>query len=124
MQGGKERVVVLGASNKPERYSYKAVESLKSRGHEVMPVNPALKEVLGIKAVNRLGDIKGRVDTVTLYVGPERLRPMIGAVIKLKPGRIIANPGTETPEMKEAAGKAGVEYIEACTLVMLSTGQF
>ena len=120
----KERVVVIGASNKPGRYSYKAVEALKNAGHDVVPFNPALREIGGIKVINDLREISGRVDTVTLYVGPEGLVPMIDAIVGLKPSRIIANPGTETAEMREAAEKAGIIYMEACTLVMLSTDQF
>lgn len=124
MGGRKERVVVLGASNKKERYSYKAIQALKSRGHLVIPVNPSLKEIDGIKVFKKPEDIRGKVDTVTLYVGPERLAPMAAAVAALKPRRVIANPGAESEIMRAEAGKNGIEYIEACTLVMLSTGQF
>ncbi len=124
MADKKERVVVLGASNKPERYAYKAMEALVKHGHEVIPVNPALKEIKGIKVINRVEEIKDEVDTVTLYVGPERLAGMAAAVAALKPKRIIANPGAESGIMKTEAEKNNIEYIEACTLVMLSTGQF
>jgi predicted CoA-binding protein len=124
MADKKERVVVLGASNKPQRYSFKAIEALAAKGHEVIPVNPALKEIKGIKVINRVEEIKGGVDTVTLYVGPGRLAGMAAAVAALKPKRIIANPGAESEIMRLAAEENGIEYIEACTLVLLSTGQF
>ncbi|HRU39135.1 MAG TPA: CoA-binding protein [Candidatus Goldiibacteriota bacterium] len=124
MSGDKKRVVVLGASNKPERYSHQAVEALDAAGFEVIPVNPALKEILGKKVAGSLTSISGEVDTVTLYLGPERLKPLIDDIIRLKPRRVISNPGTETREMRDAAEKAGILYIEACTLVMLRTGQF
>jgi predicted CoA-binding protein len=120
----KERVVVLGASNKPQRYSFKAIESLVAKGHEVIPVNPALKEILGIKVINKFEEIKGDIDTITLYVGPDRLTEMAASVAALRPKRIIANPGAESEIMRQEAEKNGIEYIEACTLVMLSTGQF
>ncbi len=119
-----EKVVVLGASNKPERYAYKALVELTKHGHIVIPVNPALKEINGIKVINKLSDIKEKVDTVTLYVGPERLEAMIPEIIALKPKRIISNPGTESASMRSAAKNAGINYEEACTLVMLSTGQY
>ncbi|MBN2755369.1 MAG: CoA-binding protein [Candidatus Goldbacteria bacterium] len=122
--GIKERVVVLGASHKPERYSYKAIQALLNNGHEVIPVNPALKEVLGLKVINKLEEISGKVDTVTLYVGPERLAQMADEIVNLKPKRIIANPGAESEIMRLAADKNKIEYEEACTLVLLSTGQF
>ncbi|PKL90647.1 MAG: CoA-binding protein [Candidatus Goldiibacteriota bacterium HGW-Goldbacteria-1] len=122
--GAKEKVVVIGASHKPERYSYKAIQALLNSGHEVIPVNPGLKEVLGLQVVNSIADIKGSVDTVTLYVGSERLVQMADEIIALKPKRIIANPGAESEVMRKAAEKNGIDYEEACTLVLLSTGQF
>lgn len=124
MADKKERVVVIGASDKPQRYSYKAIESLLVYGHQPVPVNPALKEIKGIKVINDIAGIKGEVDTVTLYVGPERLETMAEAIVSLKPKRIIANPGAESDKMKKLAKEAGIEYLEACTLVMLATGQF
>jgi len=119
-----EKVVVIGASNKPARYAYQALVELTNHGHTVIPVNPALKEINGIKVINGLSDIREAIDTVTLYVGPERLEPMVPEIIALKPKRVISNPGTETHLMQEACEKNGIEYIEACTLVMLSTGQY
>lgn len=120
----KETVVIIGASSKPERYSNKAQIALVADGHTVIPFNPAIREVDGIKAVNDMKDINSKVDTVTLYVGPERLKPMINSIVGLHPKRIIANPGTECDEMRRACRSAKIEYLEACTLVMISTGQF
>ena len=120
----KETVVIIGASSKPERYSNKAQKALVDDGHTVIPFNPGIKEVDGIKVVNDMKNITTKIDTVTLYVGPDRLKPMIGAIIGLKPKRIIANPGTECDEIRLACRAAKIEYLEACTLVMLSTGQF
>jgi predicted CoA-binding protein len=124
MDSGKERVVILGASNKVQRYSNKAQKALAAAGHTVIPVNPAFEEIDGIKTVHSVKDINDKIDTVTLYVGPERLVSMIPDIIALNPARIISNPGTECAEMKEAAETAGIRYMEACTLVMLSTGQY
>ncbi len=43
---------------------------------------------------------------------------------QINPKRIIFNPGTENEEFKQLATQNGVEPIEACTLVMLSIGNF
>ena len=120
----KETAAIIGASHKTERYSNKAQKALIGAGHKVVLFNPALKEVDGIKVFNHLSAITEKIDTVTLYVGPERLVPMIGDILALKPKRVIANPGTECAEMADACKKTGIEYIEACTLVMISTGQY
>lgn len=120
----KERVVVLGASDKPSRYSHMALVSLLRHGHEAVPVHPRLEEIEGIQVVNDIDDVRGSVDTVTLYVSPGRLSGMVDSIVTLKPRRIIANPGAESELMRLASERHDIDYIEACTLVMLSTGQF
>jgi len=124
MTGYRQRVVVLGASDRPARYSHMALLSLVRHGHEPVPVHPRLQEIAGITVYNNLDDVPGPVDTVTLYVSSGRLSGMIDQVLALKPQRIIANPGAESEAMRQAAEHHGIEYLEACTLVMLSTGQF
>jgi predicted CoA-binding protein len=119
-----QNVAVLGASANPERYSNKAVRRLMEAGHRVIPVNPALAEIEGLAAAKSLGAIEDPVDTLTLYVGPERLAAMTEAIVHLAPKRVIFNPGTESPELASALDRAGIPHIEACTLVMLQTGQF
>ncbi|MFH0922323.1 MAG: CoA-binding protein [Fibrobacterota bacterium] len=119
-----ETVVVLGASDKPERYSHKALMALKAHGHTVIPIHPNLDKIEGVKVIPRLANVRGPVDTVTLYVGPAVLEPLIAEVIALRPKRIISNPGSENEKMETAARNAGIHYLEACTLVMLVTGQY
>jgi len=117
-------VVVLGASNNPERYSYKALKMLTEYGYRTIPVHPQLKEIDGVEVKNSLADIAEDVYTLSLYVGPEKIVPLIPEIIKLKPQRVILNPGTESGELKEALAKASIPYAEACTLILLKTGQF
>jgi predicted CoA-binding protein len=119
-----KKTLVIGASAKPERYANMAMHRLQEKDHTVILFNPSGGEIEGLPVYAALSEIPGPVDTVTLYTGPRHLEPMVPDILALKPRRIIANPGTETPAMKEAAEKAGIEYREACTLVMLSTGQF
>lgn len=118
------RVVVLGASNNPDRYSYQAISLLDSKGHEVFCVNPRQQKILGFETYQHLSDIPTPVDTLTLYVGPKRLRDYIDQIIDLKPSRVLFNPGTECPEMQDRLQQFGIEYEEVCTLVLLRTGQF
>ena len=119
-----QTVAVLGASNNPERYSNMAVRRLREAGHHVIPVNPALSEIEGLPVARSLGEIKKPVDTLTLYVGPERLAALTDEILRLAPKRVIFNPGTESPELAAALDRAGITHLEACTLVMLQTGQF
>ncbi|MDQ7990913.1 MAG: CoA-binding protein [Candidatus Dactylopiibacterium sp.] len=119
-----ENVVVIGASNNPERYSNKAMRMLAQYGHRAIPVAPAVSEVEGQPAVARAEDVSGPVDTVTLYVGPARQAPLLEGIVGLRPRRVIFNPGTENPDAYARLDAAGIPYLEACTLVLLRTGQF
>ena len=119
-----ETVVVLGASPKPERYSNQAVRALVEHGHRVIPVHPLLKKIAGVVVVPALSGIKDPVNTLTLYVGPERGKELLQDMINLDPDRVIMNPGTESDEIEEALNAKGIAVLRACTLVMLRTGQF
>lgn len=121
---GSQRVVILGASANPERYSNRAMHMLREHGHEAIPVHPALAEIDGIPVSPSLARIDGPVDTLTLYVNPAVSEPLAGDIIALRPGRVIFNPGTESASLKEALDTAGIPTQEACTLVLLSTNQF
>ena len=118
------KVVVLGASKKPERYSYLCLKLLDEYNYEVIPVHPTLTEIEKFKVTNSLSEIKDEIGTLTLYIGPARITPLIKEIVELNPGRVILNPGTESDELKQALSGAGIKYIEACTLVMLKTNQF
>jgi predicted CoA-binding protein len=119
-----ENVVVLGASPKPERYSNQAVRALVEHGHRVIPVHPLLKKIAGVVAVPALSGVKEPVNTLTLYVGPERGKELLQEMIKLGPDRVIMNPGTESDEIEEELNASNIPVLRACTLVMLRTDQF
>lgn len=118
-------VVVLGASNNPERYSHQAVKRLRAAGFRVIPVNPKYDRIAGIPAVASLAEIDEPVDTVTVYVRPAISSQYAEDILRLKPRRVIFNvPGAENPELEERLKAAGIQVEEACTLVLLATGQW
>jgi len=119
-----ETVGILGASPKPDRYAFKALELLHEYGHRTLPINPAFDEILGEKCYPKISDAPGPIDTVTLYLGESRSTPLIPEIIGAKPRRIIMNPGAENRALSEKAEEAGIEVVEGCTLVLLRTGQF
>lgn len=119
-----ETVLVLGASPKRDRYSFKAVQLLGEYGHRVLPVNPYHPEVDGVACITSIAAVSEKVDTVTLYIRAELLKDDIDQLITLAPRRVIFNPGTESYEMAEKLERAGIAVEEACTLVLLRTRQF
>ncbi len=119
-----QRVVLLGASDKPERYAYRAFRLLREHGHEVVPVHPTLREIEGVPVHPDLASVGGEVDTLTLYVNPRLSEPLADAILQLAPKRVIFNPGTESGPLAARLGSAGIACLEACTLVLLETGRF
>ncbi|HRG52399.1 MAG TPA: CoA-binding protein [Bacteroidia bacterium] len=117
------KTVVIGASEKPERYAQLATMSLKKHGNEVVPVGLKEGTFNGIPILTRDAKIDD-VDTVTLYVGPDHQPAWYDYILSLKPKRVIFNPGTENPELEQLLSKNGIEYTQACTLVLLSTDQY
>jgi predicted CoA-binding protein len=117
-------VVVLGASPNPDRYAYLAMQSLRRHGYRAIPVNPAHAEILDERCYAAIGEVPVPIDTVTMYLGAARSTPLLAEIIEAKPRRIIFNPGAENETMATQARAAGIETVNACTLVMLSTGQF
>ncbi len=118
-----KKTVVIGASDNPERYANMAVRKLKKYGHEVIAVG--LKDgMIGEVQITKERKPIADVDTVTLYVGPQHQPDWYEYILSLKPKRIIFNPGTENSEFEKMARDQGIETPEACTLVMLSVGDF
>ena len=115
--------MVLGASPNPERYSYMATVMLLEKGHAVYPYG-IKKGMIQSLSIVQDWPIAGTISSLTLYLGPAAQVDYYDQIIALKPQRIIFNPGTENPTLVQLANAAGIETIEACTLVMLTTGQY
>jgi hypothetical protein len=119
-----ENVAVIGASPNPDRYSNKAIRLLEKHNHHPIPVALKHETIEDRKVYRRLNEITEKVDTVTMYVGPKKQGSIIDEILELAPKRVIFNPDTEDSETREKLEKAGIKVVEACTLVLLKTGQF
>ena len=119
-----ENVAVLGASPKPDRYAFRAMQMLREHGHRALPVNPAFDEILGEPCYKSIRDVPQPIDTVTMYLGKARSDPLIDDILAAKPRRIIMNPGAENADLAEQAEANGIEVVEDCTLVMLGSDAF
>ena len=118
-----KKTVVIGASENPERYAYKATIALQNHRHQVVPVGLKEGEINGIKILKDQPPVEN-VDTVTLYVGPKNQPAWYDYILSLKPKRVIFNPGTENDEFEKKLIENKIEPVEACTLVMLSVGNY
>ena len=123
MEKAKKKTLVLGASDNPERYSYLAINRLQNSGHPVVAIGRKKTTVNGV-AIDTEKKLVQDVDTVTMYLSPIHQKEYYNYILSLKPKRIIFNPGAENEELAQLAKANHIEPIEACTLVLLSTGQF
>jgi uncharacterized protein len=120
-----KKTVLVGATPNPARYAYFAAQVLVDNNHEMVPVGLKRGKVQGKDILDiRLKPPIDQVDTITLYIRPENQREWYNYFLSLKPKRIIFNPGTENEELEMLAEENGIEALEACTLVMLRTGQY
>lgn len=121
----KHTTLVIGASENTDRYANMAVRSLVSHGKSVAALGLKPGEILGIPIQTEMSaDSYTDIDTVTLYLNPKRQEAYYDFILALKPRRVIFNPGTENSLFQQMLAANQIEPIEACTLVMLSTGQY
>jgi len=119
----KKKTLILGASTNPDRYAYLAAQRLTQHGHPIVNVGIKSGEVAGVP-IEPAEKLHSDIDTITLYIGAQNQPAYYDYILNTHPKRIIFNPGTENPELEEMAKEKGIETLEACTLVMLSTGQY
>ena len=117
-------VVVLGASDNPERFSNQAVHMLQDKGHTVFPVHPKLDVIDGISVFSSLTEIPKPIDTISLYLSKANSDRIAEDIVACNFRRLMVNPGAENPALEEQLQAKGVEIVRACTLVMLGSGQF
>ena len=117
-------VAVVGASDDPEKYSYKALQLLLENGHRVFPVHPKLRNIGNLKVYPAISSVPEKIHTISLYVSKEISSRIEAELIAAAPARIIFNPGAENPELEARVRTSGIQALEACTLVLLKTRQF
>jgi predicted CoA-binding protein len=118
-----KKTLILGATPDPSRYAYLAANRLVRSGHSIVNVGIKTGEVAGVP-IEKPETVHTDIDTITLYVGPQNQPPLYDYIINTHPKRIIFNPGTENQELRRMAHENGIETDYACTLVLLSIGQY
>lgn len=116
--------LVLGASPNPDRFSYKAIKSLQKRNIAVVAIGKRSAEVNGLTILKGMPTDIGTIHTITLYLSSKNQIEYYDYILSINPKRIIFNPGTVNPELAEAAKLKGIEVVNDCILVMLTSGKF
>ncbi|MFW6161960.1 MAG: CoA-binding protein [Planctomycetota bacterium] len=117
-------VAVLGASDRPDRYGYKALKLLEEKGYRAFPVHPRLETIEGTPVYPSLADVPEPIDTVTVYLSARNSDRVADDLLASGARRVIFPPGAENPDLEQRLQTEGIEVLEACPLVMLRTGQF
>ncbi len=118
-----KKTLVLGATTKPDRYAFRAINMLVQKGHTVLAIGQNTGEVAGVKIQTKAIPVKN-IDTVTLYLNPTRQRDYYNYIIEAQPKRVVFNPGTENPELYQLLELNNIKAEVACTLVLLATNQY
>lgn len=118
-----KKTLVLGASTKPDRYSFKAINMLVENGHSVVAIGQNAGDVAGVNIKTKNIPLKN-IDTVTLYLNPLRQRDYYNYIVGMQPKRVVFNPGTENPEFYQLLKLNNIKVEVACTLVLLATNQY
>ena len=119
----KKKILVLGASKNPSRYSFLALQRLQAHHHPVVALGKRRGIVADLQIETGKKEWKD-VDTITVYLNPMHQKEYYDYIVSLKPNRIIFNPGAENDELAGLAAQNGIQPVEACTLVMLATSQY
>jgi uncharacterized protein len=118
-----KKTLIIGASLKPERYSYKAINLLSEKGHSVIAIGQNGGEVAGVKIRTQQIPVSN-INTISIYLNPLRQRDYYNYIVEAAPKRVIFNPGTENPELYQLLELNGIKKEVACTLVLLTTNQY
>lgn len=118
-----KKTLILGATPNPSRYAYLAAHRLTAAGHEIVNIGIKKGDVAGVP-IQLPSEPLQDIDTVTLYIGPKLQEQYYSYLMDTHPKRIIFNPGTENAQLVALAKEKGIDTVYACTLVLLSTGQY
>jgi predicted CoA-binding protein len=119
----RRKVAILGASDKPDRYSHMLLVRLRAKGHEVYPVNPSLSEIEGVKVYPDVASLPPGVDVLSVYMNASRSQPLSEAILATGIPKVVFNPGAENPALEERLKAKGAQPLEACSLVLLGMDQ-
>lgn len=106
-----KRIAVVGLSDNPERTSYMVSEAMKDAGYEIIPVNPTVDEVFGIKAVDSLKEVEGHVDIVNVFRRSEFLPEIAKEFVEIDADVFWAQLGVQNEEAYEFLKEKGYTVI-------------
>ena len=117
------KTLIIGASTNKDRYSYKAIQKLRKLNLDVCALGLNEGEILDVKIQTKPINYKN-IHTVSIYLKPQNQSQYINYILKLKPQRVIFNPGSENEVLMDKLEEKKISCENSCTLVLLSTNQY
>ncbi|MBI5904506.1 MAG: CoA-binding protein [Deltaproteobacteria bacterium] len=108
---GSKSVAVVGISDRPDRPSHGVAKYLQANGYRILPVNPALAEVLGEKAYGSLSEIPGPVDMVDVFRKSEDVPPVAEEAVRIGAKFFWMQEGVVSPEACAILDEAGIPWV-------------
>ena len=116
-----ESILVIGASANPNRSSYFATKFLHNIGVSLYTIANKNGKIDDLELSDQYASIHS-VDTISIYLNPDRQKKYYDYILSLHPKRIIFNPGTENPELATIAKNNCIEIVNGCTIAMFASG--
>ncbi len=110
-------IAIIGASNNRKKYGNIAVRAYKDQDFTVYPVNPNEEEIEGLKCYPSVKDIPGEVETISVYLPPDKVMNVLEDIKAKSPEMLFFNPGSESEEAVEKAKEMGLNPVQACSVL-------
>lgn len=104
-------IAVVGLSPKEDRPSFRVARGMQGHGYRIIPVRPAVKEVLGEKAYPELAAVPEAVDLVDVFRAPEYVDQIVDDCIRLGIRRLWLQEGVVNEAAARRAASAGITVV-------------
>lgn len=118
-QAAARRVAILGASADRHKFGNISVRAHRDHGWTVFPVNPRGGEIEGLHVYVRLADVPQPLDRISVYLPPDRLRPLLPEIAAAGARDVFFNPGADAPAVLAEAKVLGINVVAACSIVAI-----
>ncbi len=110
-------VAVVGASADRNKFGNASVRAHRNQGWTVFPIHPSADEIEGLKAYASVRDVPEAIDRISVYLPPSIGLDVLDDYAAVPHDELFLNPGSESPQLIEAAKKLGLVPIVACSIV-------
>lgn len=106
-----QTIAVVGLSPEPERPSYGVACYLRSQGYRVIPVNPAVTEILGMRCYPNLTSVLEPVDIVNVFRRPEEVPAIVEEAVRIGAKMVWMQEGIVHQRAAARARQAGLKVV-------------